>query len=73
MTSNIWNSMDSFSFLLIFDFLVPQTNGLSSGPRVSGKVMDIKQMKQECEQARKHNKAVQSFYFLIQQESDWTI
>ena len=74
LISNIWNSMDLFSFraknseigqrvLLIFDFLVPQTNGLSSGPRVSGKVMDIKQMKQECEQARKHNKAVQSFYF----------
>jgi len=29
---------------------ISQTNGLSSGPRVSGKVMDIKQMKQECEQ-----------------------
>lgn len=59
----VWELLDWSEGSVDFWFPGPQTNGLSSGPRVSGKVMDIKQMKQECEQARKHNKAVQRFYF----------
>ena len=59
----VWELLDWSEGSVDIWFPGPQTNGLSSGPRVSGKVMDIKQMKQECEQARKHNKAVQRFYF----------